>query len=388
MKIGILTQPLHNNYGGVMQAFALQTVLKRMGHQPINLSRKYYDKLSYRRYILNVGSFLKCLFRIYILHDNRWVLMNPFKEGYCPHKCKPAVTKEALSCFVKSHIEQSSNVYSSKVLYSIVDELSLDAIVVGSDQVWREDYSPCITDYFLHFLPKDNRLKKIAYAASFGTDLLNISSENLSACQEGIKQFQAISVRENSGLDILAEQFGREAIQVLDPTLLLSMQDYDKLIAEECIPSSSTGVVSYVLDDTSYKTDILQAVQQYFISSQVTRLKMHPLFEPDDCIIPTMGQWLQSIRDAEFVITDSFHGCVFSIIFRKPFIAIGNEFRGLDRFRTLLGDFGLMNRLVLSFDDFKNKESELISSIDYTEVYIKYEAMRSMSITWLEKHLA
>ena len=142
MKIGILTQPLHNNYGGVMQAFALQTVLKRMGHQPINLSRKYYDKLSYRRYILNVGSFLKCLFRIYILHDNRWVLMNPFKEGYCPHKCKPAVTKEALSCFVKSHIEQSSNVYSSKVLYSIVDELSLDAIVVGSDQVWREDYSP------------------------------------------------------------------------------------------------------------------------------------------------------------------------------------------------------------------------------------------------------
>ena len=101
-----------------------------------------------------------------------------------------------------------------------------------------------------------------------------------------------------------------------------------------------------------------------------------------------MGQWLQSIRDAEFVITDSFHGCVFSIIFRKPFIAIGNEFRGLDRFRTLLGDFGLMNRLVLSFDDFKNKESELISSIDYTEVYIKYEAMRSMSITWLEKHLA
>lgn len=388
MKIGILTQPLHNNYGGVMQAFALQTVLKRMGHQPINLSRKYYDKLSYRRYILNVGSFLKCLFRIYILHDNRWVLMNPFKEGYCPHKCKPAVTKEALSCFVKSHIEQSSNVYSSKVLYSIVDELSLDAIVVGSDQVWREDYSPCITDYFLHFLPKDNRLKKIAYAASFGTDLLNISSENLSACQEGIKQFQAISVRENSGLDILAEQFGREAIQVLDPTLLLSMQDYDKLIAEECISSSSTGVVSYVLDDTSYKTDILQAVQQYFLSSQVTRLKMHPLFEPDDCIIPTMGQWLQSIRDAEFVITDSFHGCVFSIIFRKPFIAIGNEFRGLDRFRTLLGDFGLMNRLVLSFDDFKNKESELISSIDYTEVYIKYEAMRSMSITWLEKHLA
>lgn len=389
MKIGILTQPLHNNYGGVLQTYALQTVLKRMGHDPVNLKRLFYQNTKGfpYRYFLQVLSFVKCIFRIYLLHDDSRVLTNPFKKNYNPRKCTQPISKNTLSAFVSKHIAETSPLFTSEQLLRSLKKYSIDALVVGSDQVWREDYSPCISDYFLHFLPSVNNLKKIAYAASFGTENLNVSRKNLPACKDGIKQFQAISVRENSGINILAKQFGREAKLVLDPTLLLSASDYNKLIAEEKSYNTPNYVVSFILDDTSYKDTIFHSVLQHFPLSKTVRLKMHPLYETNGCEVPTMGHWLQSIRDAEFVVTDSFHGCVFSIIFRKPFIAIGNEFRGLDRFRTLLDNFGLTNRLVLSLDDFKRNESTLMYPIEYNEVCKKHEKMRSMSIEWLRKQL-
>lgn len=388
MKIGILTQPLHNNYGGVLQAYALQTVLRGMGHEPINLKRVYHEKASPKLFFLHILSFIKCFCLIYLLHDNSWVLMNPFKINYNPRRCPQPLTKATLPVFVSNHIVESSPLFTSKELLRSLKEYSLDGIVVGSDQVWREDYSPCISDYFLHFLPINSSLKKIAYAASFGTEQLNISPQNIPACRNSISQFQAISVREKSGVDILAEQFGREAELVLDPTLLLSASDYDKLIDEEHLSRTSSGVVSFILDYTSSKDSIFQSVLQHFPLSKSIRLKMHPLYQTSDCKVPTMGEWLQSISDAEFVVTDSFHGCVFSIIYHKTFIAIGNKDRGLDRFQTLLENFGLTNRLVLSYNDFKRNESTLMSSIDYSEVCTKHEALRLTSMKWLKKHLS
>ncbi|MDD7658469.1 MAG: polysaccharide pyruvyl transferase family protein [Prevotellaceae bacterium] len=86
-------------------------------------------------------------------------------------------------------------------------------------------------------------------------------------------------------------------------------------------------------------------------------------------------------------MTDSFHGCVFSIIFRKPFVAIANTERGSDRFSTLLNDLALTNRLIFSFNEFVKNESDLFSPIDYDCVYRKYDMQKEQSLQWLREKL-
>lgn len=94
-------------------------------------------------------------------------------------------------------------------------------------------------------------------------------------------------------------------------------------------------------------------------------------------------QWLRSFDDAEFVLTDSFHGCVFSIIFRKQFLAIGNKERGLSRFLSLLTLFSLRNRLILSPDEYKSN----LSSIDYDKVQDRLLSFQNKSFSFLKTNL-
>lgn len=383
MKIGILTQPLHNNYGGVLQAYALQQVLIRMGHHPITLSRKYDVQISLLQYVFKIVSFFKCLYRIYIQHSDKWIVENPFARNYEP-------LKNHNRNFIDTHISCSEELYSSEELLNYVQSQGIGGIIVGSDQVWRQTYSPCITDYFLCFLPQSATLKCVAYAASFGGGQTDITPDKLADCKQGIKRFDAISVREKSAVDIVKEQFNRTATHVLDPTMLLSACDYDKLIAEEGIENKPSGVVSYILDPTDDKTQILNTVREQFAPKTTlhTDLKiLSPNENSGQSIVPTIGKWLQSIRDAEFVVTDSFHGCVFSIIFRKPFVIIGNKRRGIDRFESLLSELGLKQRIVLSFPEFKQDMGELFMPIDYSAVYSKYMACKNESIAWLETNL-
>jgi len=101
-----------------------------------------------------------------------------------------------------------------------------------------------------------------------------------------------------------------------------------------------------------------------------------------------VSEWLSAFANAQFVITDSFHGCVFSIIFHKPFIAIANQWRGLSRFTTLLGHFGLQHRLVFSFEEFEARKRELLTPIDYATVEEKLRKLRSESMTFLKENLS
>lgn len=104
--------------------------------------------------------------------------------------------------------------------------------------------------------------------------------------------------------------------------------------------------------------------------------------------MPTIAQWLATFANADFVVTDSFHGCVFSIIFEKPFIAIGNIERGLDRFTSLLGSLGWGNRLINSLDEFNDKRNTLLSSIDYESVNVQLDEQRRHSLSFLTNALA
>ena len=251
MRIGILTQPFNWNYGGIIQCFALQTVLQRMGHEVIVLNRKFNNP-RLREVMLRLGSIVKCFVRRYFLGNESIRLSNPFLHSY--YIKYPIMDNRAIRDFVHSNFKITSSKASSRALRSYVLRHQPDCIVVGSDQVWRECYSPCITDYFLGFLPSGCKVRKIAYAVSFGVQDSPISARWLDECIRLAERFDALSVREDSGVTLMQEVFGLQAKHVLDPTMLLEREDYRLLVSKEDKAAASTGVLAYILDKKPEKS--------------------------------------------------------------------------------------------------------------------------------------
>lgn len=384
MKIGILTQPLRSNYGGILQAYALQQTLIRLGYNPIVLNRNF-DYPSFRLFLLRCVSVVKCVFRKYALGKRNIRISNPLSTHYTIYKDEYYDNVE-LRRFTKHHIKRTCVLRSSKLLKLYVRFSRLRCFIVGSDQVWREAYSPCITDYFLHFLPRGKKYKKISYAASFGIKETDISKDKLSLCAKDLKSFDAISVRERTGVDIVNTISGMNAALVLDPTLLLKAEDYSVLIDVQDKKSES-GIVCYVLDSDDDKQSIMNDVALSF-GQNTTLLSLYPKDDKgnNDKLV-SVSKWLSSIANADFVVTDSFHGCVFSVIFKKNFIAIANQDRGVDRFCTLLKSLGLTDRLVFSFDEYLKKKKALLAEVNYCKVEDNLDALRVSSMLFLRESL-
>lgn len=371
MKIAILTLPLLNNYGGILQCYALQTVLQRMGHDVKVLSKPQYGISYYWIYPLSV---CKRMFKHYVLRQDIPILKAPHEY-----------MRKYIDEFVKININRYVKRRWSKKMSD-----RFDAIVVGSDQVWRPEYFEysSIEDAFLSFT-KDSLIKRIAYAASFGVDSCLFNSEQLQKCRPLLQKFNAVSVREKSGIDICKLYFGVDAVQSIDPTLLLCNEDYNVLIKRRCTDKFGCGLLTYILDDSVEKKSIIESVmketklQSYragfdFLDKNISLYKI---------IQMPVEQWLCGFRDAKMIVTDSFHGCVFSIIFHKPFIAIANSERGMTRFISLLQLFNLDNRLVFSFEDYQKRKAELLVPIDYSSVDSKLQFYREKAISFLKESL-
>lgn len=384
MKIAILTLPLIDNYGGILQCYSLQTVLEGRGHQVTVLDRRRSGNGS--GFILRrLGSLVKCLLRKFVFGQKDIVLMSPWTEDYHIHKRSEAEESgvKEIRRFVRENIHLTKPLRSSKELAKWVVRCGYDCIVVGSDQVWREIYSPDIEDFFLGFLPEDDKRLKITYAASFGTADSPISEAHLANCVRLAKRFDALSVREQSGVEILKETFGLEARLVLDPTLLLSAEQY-KFPVES---GRTGGVVSYILDETDDKDVIIgQVAESLGIKETKVRISTRST-DADTLLKPSVEEWLASFASADFVVTDSFHGCVFSIINHKPFIAIANKDRGLERFTSLLGSFDLMDRLIFNHEEFERKKLLLLQPIDYEPVDAKRRTLIQDSLEYLTDSL-
>lgn len=380
MKIAILTQPLHTNYGGILQCYALQTVLEGMGHSVTVLNRRY-PRPGLKQMMMRFASLTKCIVRICLLGRKDIALMNPWAENYDIHKQSEAERRRnsEIQRFIREYIHLSKPLRSSKELAKCVETRNFDCILVGSDQVWREIYSPCIEDFFLGFLPDDDNRLKITYAASFGTAEGPISSEHLEDCVRLARRFSAISVREQSGVEIMKNDFGLDAMLHLDPTLLLPADQYKFPVKE----MKKGGLVSYILDETEDKNWIIDdAARALRLKTKKLRIVTYKK-ESDHAIFPSIEEWFSSFANADFIVTDSFHGCVFSIINHKPFIAIANKDRGLERFSSLLGTFGLTDRLIFCIEDYICKKSLLYRSIDYKSMEIKHKALINVSRDYL-----
>lgn len=358
MKIAILTLPLHTNYGGILQCYALQTVLQRMGHKVRVLVKPQYGRSYYIIYPLAI---CKRIIKRYIFGRkvNIWL---------APHE----IVRQHTDRFIKRYIRQyKCRHWNQKLAHR------LDAIVVGSDQVWRPAYSQPIEQAFLSFLG-DAHIKKVAYAASFGVDVCEYTREQLNICSPLLKKFDAVSVRETSGINLCRNYFGVEALQMLDPTLLLSADDYRTLVRKSRTKPSKGNMLVYILDKTPEKMLLVERIAKdkglipFCLDSPDEHTDNLPL---EKQIKMPVEQWLRSFDDSEFVFTDSFHGCIFSIIFRKQFLAFGNHERGLSRFHSLLDLFSLNERLILSSDEYSSN----ISLIDFDVVYKKLDLLRKWS---------
>ena len=289
--------------------------------------------------------------------------------------------------FVKSAMNPCSPaLFSDEQMIRYSQKKRFDAFVVGSDQVWRPKYSPNILNYFLDFV--EGHVIKLSYAASFGVDSWEFTPEQTTRCKQLISRFQGVSVREKSGIQLCADYLGcTKAEWVLDPTMLLTRASYRSLLAAKNLPNQlSDCVLSYILDLSASKEAILQSVLDYF---------HYPLYQANQGLQQlstqhiagkaTIEEWLLGFEKAKFAVVDSFHGCVFSILFHVPFIVIANKERGLTRFDSLLSLFGLEKRLISSPEDFS--EAVLLQPIDWVSVDAILESERKKSISFLQRYL-
>lgn len=314
MKIGIITLALLDNYGGILQNYALQQVLKKMGHEPCTID---YVPLTnfYREFPRVFGSWLKTIYLRVFKGVRR-----PFAKFLQPKK-RP----ELFNNFISKNIQITEQL--TKYTQDILEKGKYDTIIVGSDQVWRSKYSMCIEDYYLNFA-RDYSSKKIAYASSFGVDEWEYSNKQTLFFAYLAKKFDSISVRENSGVLLCKEHLGVDASWVLDPTLLLKKSDYLK-ICEDVPQSHENYLAAYILDETDGVSEIYKKIAK----EENLTIKF---FAADFRASLSVEEWLAMFRDAAYIVTDSFHGTVFSIIFEKKFKCLFNEERGSARFKSLL----------------------------------------------------
>ena len=368
MRIGIYTQPLRTNYGGILQAWALQTVLRRMGHEAETFDPCPYEYLSWKR---------KPLVHAYrMLLKLRGVKTTiHYEEQF---NTEYNIKSQYLRPFISENIRRRE--FRS---VSEFQSYNYDVLIVGSDQVWRPKYNlsygRTIENAFLDFA-KNWRVKRIAYAASFGTDEWEFTPEQTANCSCLATLFDAVSVRETSGVDLCKEHLGVEATHVLDPTMLLTSDDYVALIQKGANSIAPLGnLLCYILDESEETLSLVDSVskERYLTPFKANFIRRGTTVEEQ--VQPPIEQWLRNFVEADFVITDSFHACVFSILFAKPFVVIANRERGVSRYESLLSDFNLSDHLIFAAAEYNPAKDYAVTR----DAYKKLDSLRRESMQFL-----
>lgn len=366
MKIAVVTLPLHTNYGGLLQAYALKSVLEGCGHtvDVLDLKEKMPVPKGVKAPLIYMSRMLKRLLKgkngPEVFRELRYRRELPERSAF---------TSE----FVKKHIDP-------RIIdrYEDVKEGEYDAFVVGSDQVWRPLYFNGITNAFLKFTDGWN-VRRLSYAASFGTDQLEYEYTQLEECASLLSRFDAVSVRESSAVGICSEWFDCDrAVHVLDPVMLVAADKYRSMAESQSEHCSKGKIMTYILDPSAEKDNVLDFVKR------VSGLESYAL--ESEKVVPAVEKWLAGFADSEFVVTDSFHGCVLALLMHKRFIAVGNSRRGMARLSSLLGMFGLDQRLVHGIDP-EDEGEFFLSEPDWNEVDRILDELKASSLKFLDDAL-
>ena len=355
MNAAIITQPLKNNFGGIIQNYALQEALRALGHDSTTIRTTQPTRPP--------------SLRMRVSPIARWIkIMRAIPGGNKLSFLRFASEKQRtnLAEFVSTHITATDPLPRFLVLPGT------DAIICGSDQIWRPRYNANLEDMFLKFAEQADIIR-VAYAASFGVDYWEYSEAQTMECSRLLDMFHSVSVRERSGAELCRRHLGHQAEWVVDPTMLLGAEKYMELCSH--FPMKYANRIGcYMLDPDRNKLKLLGRIGKRLDK----RIRdCNPAKAP-------MEEWLSMFRDADFIVTDSFHGTVFAIIFNKEFVTISNPTRGNARFSSLLEPLGLAGRMTLSPE---KAEKIAMEPIDWTRVKSVLEKLRSASLGFLETSL-
>lgn len=344
--VGIVGWWYNENYGGTLTYFALNRILEEMGltvlmieRASVNPSRPVDTSTIPRRFARKYYN----ISRIY----------HPYKMGELNHVCS--------------------------------------AFISGSDQL----FSPYLWEYsgppyYLDFVDPSKNM--ISYASSFGNSYEAEEKFKMTVSYY-LRRFNALSVREDYGVDIMRDQFGLTAQKVLDPVFVCDPAEYDALADRSQVRPEGKYLLSFILDpDPGRRNAILYVKEQTklpfinLIHAMDFEENARKLNLPETRANIDVEDFLQYYRNAEFIITDSFHGTCFAIIFRKPFIAIANRKRGENRFISLLKELGLLNRLVYDSSEI-SRRPDLLEKTDYAETERRLSVLRKESCQWLKNAL-
>ena len=360
MKIGIATFQRTDNYGAVLQAYALQAFLVEQGHE--------VEIIDY--WPLAPPPFLR-----------RWLAVDP-RNMLLKWQAR---RKERL--FARFRAEQLT---LSRPARSHPEELHdlrdrYDMVIAGSDQVWNPTWLEPLagSDLFYPLAFAGDHTRRIAYAASFG----HRSPETIPTAwrkifRERLPAFEAISVREPSGVGLVHALCGREdAVPVGDPTLLLSADRYDALAQ----PPRAARPFVFVFalhgqEEAAWPSGWARAKA---LGLAVHGCRLHPAQWSPGNLTPSPGQWLGWIRQADLVVTNSFHGIIFCLLFHTPFIALavkGEAATMNSRVAELLALVGLSNRFM---DEDQASSAQPLDSIDWPGVDTALHGLRAKSQAFL-----
>lgn len=312
---------------------------------------------------------------------------NPYVIDFDPFPDLNAIDRhrtQALYKFRKKHLNMTPRFRDSSEL-SILNDY-LDMYVVGSDQVWRKEITQKnLKTYFLDFAKDKN---KIAYAASMGRDCFEGDEYETIKCSTLLSSFYNISVREDSGKDICYNDFNQKAEVVLDPTLLLNKDDYEKVIDEEY--EENVDVAVYFVSDYE-KNNILErerkTLSKLFPHKNIVNIKgeFKETLYGKKFMFNSISKWLDGIRKCEYVVTDSYHGLVFSLLFQKKVILIAKNSIAISRFQTLF------SRLEGNLEKINYSSLQDVKNIDYTlnyeEINKNLNKYRDISMKFLKDNL-
>ena len=268
---------------------------------------------------------------------------------------------------------------------------SCDTFMVGCDQIWNfhfEQMYHCGKLFQLDFVRDDKR--KLAYAASFGMVGAEPPAEEYAALYQ---RFDKISVREGFGVDLCREKYGVEAVQVLDPVFLLDGQDYEVLARNARVREEEPFIMAYILNPTSEKRRICKEIQKLLGGIKIVNVSENSpdgrdlyrhILEFDNVKGDIeVEDWVYYMKNCRFVITDSFHGTCFSVIFEKRFVTFVN--RQPDRFSIFQELTGIGQRILEQLDQVRSEDLEkYLEEPDYDTIRAELVVKKQYSLDWLE----
>jgi len=345
--IGIVTLNGNDNYGNKLQHYAVQEVFKRHGCEAKTIAFLYYTRIEY--YIKHFIKFLtRRRYRHFLNFD--------------------AKIKYGDKVFYKGKYNINGK-YDSKY----------DLFSVGSDQVWNSSIDTFRDFYLLSFVNDNN--KKISFSASFG---INEKPEKFAKTfSENLKKFKAISVREYRGKELVEELSNRKDVSVLiDPTMMLEKSEWEAIIKKPSNHNDSKYLLIYFLGNLN--RDRKKEIER--VASE-KNYRIIDILNPNDHYYNCgPDEFLYLIRNASLICTDSFHACVFSVVFDKPFIVFDREQNGLksinSRIETFISKFKLKNRTLKG-----NSITRENLEHDYSEAYKILEKEKEKANNFIEDAL-